>query len=678
MSFSVLQRCFVWLMPSIQRMLATQGTDAGAAEVHRHSTFEEAAQCEVCAARARLQRKHIFLNYDAMMLYAAAVLFVCELLLQDWFHEHNLLVWELLLVLVAYGLAGGSVIANAARTVWRGDFFDENVLMLIATVGALCIHAYAEAIGIMIFFKVGELMQSLAVAKSRHSITALLSSKPEMARVHTGAGILEKLPEEVVVGDKVTVRPGEKIPLDGVVVEGTSTVNTAAITGESMPVPVAKGSEVMAGQICVDGVITLRVTRLFAESSIAKVLELVESATERKAKTEKFMTTFARYYTPHVVAIAVAVAFVPPLLMGGDLVTWVYRALVLLVISCPCALVISIPLGYFGGIGRASRAGILVKGSNYIDALAAVSAVAFDKTGTLTHGVFDVLDVLPAKGFSRERVLEMAAAAESNSTHPVGRSILEYCDTQNIAVDTTRLAKEKALVGKGVSVLYDGHDVLAGNAALMREFHIIFSPPALDGTHVHVAIDRVYAGAICIGDALRADAKQTIDGLKRLHVTSVMLTGDTRRTASVVAESLGIDRFYAGLLPEQKVDQFETLKYEQGSKGKTAFLGDGINDAPVIARADVGMAMGGLGSDAAIETADVVFMTDHPSKVVRAISIARKTRAIVWQNIGFAVSVKVLFITLGIFGIATMWEAVFADVGTSLLALANSTRILRG
>lgn len=642
---------------------------------HRHSTFEEAAHCEVCSARAWQQRKSLFLNTDAIMLYIAIILFLWEFFFEHLFHKHNLLFWEFILVFTAYLLAGGSVLTNAYKTVMRGDFFDENVLMVIATAGALAIHAYTEAIGIMIFFKIGELMQSLAVARSRRSIKSLLTSKPEIARVHTAAGVMERPPEDVSVGEKVTVRPGEKIPLDGVVLEGTSQINTAALTGESVPLSIHKGDSVMAGQLCIDGAITIRVTRLFEESSIAKVMELVENATARKAKTEKFITTFAKYYTPYVVLTALAVAFIPSLIMGGDITKWVYRALVLLVISCPCALVISIPLGYFGGIGRASSAGILIKGSNFIDALANVTAVAFDKTGTLTHGIFVVQSVEPAEGFTHTELIEYAAAAEFNSTHPIARSILEYHKAHGGTLDENALEEAKTLTGKGASVHYHGKYILAGNASLLTQQRIIFSQTKQTGTVVYVVVNRVFAGAIVIGDALRGDAQEAIRQLKQQGIASVMLTGDNEKAAQAIADSLQLDTFHANLLPEDKVAFFETLHKNQKGKGQTAFLGDGINDAPVIARADVGIAMGGLGSDAAIETADVVLMTDSPSKVPQAIAIAKQTKRIVWQNIFFAFAVKAIFITMGIFGIATMWEAVFADVGTSLLALANSTRI---
>lgn len=644
---------------------------------HSHSNFEEVAHCPVCLARAQIQRKNLFFNSDAIMLYVAVVLFLWLLFFENLFHKYDLKLLEFLFVVVAYLLAGGTVLTNAVKTILRGDFFDENVLMVIATAGALAIHAYTEAVGIMIFFKIGELMQSLAVARSRRSITALLASKPEVARVHTSFGVIERPPEDVRKGEKVTVRPGEKIPLDGVVLEGVTQIDAAAITGESVPVTVRKGDDVLAGQMSLDGAITLRVTRPFHESSIAKVMELVENATARKAKTEKFITTFARYYTPYVVLIAVSVALVPSLVMGGDLTTWVYRALVLLVISCPCALVVSIPLGYFGGIGRASSSGILIKGSNFIDALAGVTAVAFDKTGTLTQGVFAVRNVIVQNNFTKQQVLEFAAAAEMDSTHPIGRSVIQYVKEQGVIVDEVAVTDHKAYSGKGVEARYHGRQILAGSNLLMQQHNVDFEEMVQEGTTVYIAVDKTFAGAMAIGDILREDAAKAVLSLKKLGIQPIMLTGDNEKAAKQVAERLGLDRYHAGLLPEEKVALFESMYADQADNGRVAFVGDGINDAPVIARADVGIAMGQFGSDAAIETADVVLMTDSPAKIVQAISIARQTRLIVWQNIFLAFIVKGIFISLGILGVATMWEAVFADVGTSLLALANSTRIFR-
>jgi Cd2+/Zn2+-exporting ATPase len=579
--------------------------------------------------------------------------------------------------MAAYLLAGWNVILGALRTVRRGAFFDENVLMVIATGGAFAIHAYSEAVGVMIFFKVGELLQELAVSRSRRSIRSLLAAKPNRAFLQTTEGFREVAPESVNPGEYILVKPGEKIPLDGEVVEGTSQIDTSVLTGEPVPVLAKSGDTVMAGSICKTGALTVKVTRPFHESSIAKVMDLVENATARKAKTEKFITTFARYYTPAVVLIAACIAIIPPVVSGASYQTWIYRALVMLVISCPCALVISIPLGYFGGIGRASRRGILVKGSNFIDALAAVKTVVFDKTGTLTEGVFQVKDVESLNGFSKERVLEFAAAAEYQSNHPIAASILKAFEQQGGKIDASKVSEHTDYSGKGVTAYYDTHEILVGNDNFLHLRTIGHHKCEFDSTVAHVAVDGKYAGYITIGDELKSDATEAIRALKSQGIDHVaMLTGDNACAAEAVAKRLELDSFHADLLPENKVEIFEKLSANNTHKGKTAFVGDGINDAPVIARADVGVAMGAFGSDAAIETADVVLMTDSPLKMAEAIEISKLTRRIVWQNIVLAFSVKGVFLTLGAVGLATMWVAVFADMGTALLAVANSTRIL--
>lgn len=617
--------------------------------------------------------------HDLILLAIAGAMFVFTLIYEDVFHQTRFEGWELPFVLVAYFIAGWNVLLGAFKTIRKGLFFDENVLMTIATVGAIAIHAYPEAVGIMIFFKVGELLQGFAVNRSRRSIRSLLASKPDKAFLLELDGLKETAPEMVQVGQLVVVKPGDKIPLDGEVTSGSSQIDTSALTGESVPVNVEEGDDVLAGQICKTGALTIRVTRPFEESSIAKVMDLVENATANKAKVEKFITRFSRYYTPAVVVAAAGIAFIPPLFFGGALNDWVYRALVLLVISCPCALVVSIPLGYFGGIGRSSMQGILVKGANYLDVLASVTSVAFDKTGTLTEGVFKVNDIVPNNGYSKERLLEFAAAAEFHSTHPIATSIVDIYTAQGKPVVESRIAEHTVRSGMGVEAIYDGHNVLVGNNSLMRKYGVEFENEDYDGTIAHVAIDGKYAGYIVIGDSIRSDARQAVSALKNLGVNEVvMLTGDNEKVATSVSKALGLDGFHAGLLPEDKVDIFDKLTHGSGESGKVAFVGDGINDAPVIARADVGIAMGALGSDAAVETADVVLMVDSPLKVAEAISIAKQTRRIVWQNIILAFVVKGIFISFGAFGLATMWEAVFADVGTALLALANSARILRG
>lgn len=621
---------------------------------------------------------HTFeLKTKMALLAAALVFFTVYLLIEMRFSATAPVALRTILILAAYLLSGWNVFRGAAGTLRRGAFFDENVLMVIATVGALAIGAYSEAIAVMIFYKIGELLQETAVHRSRRSIKALLAAKPSRAAIITETGITETTPEAVSVGDTIRVKPGEKIPLDGDVIEGRSFVDTAALTGESVPVPVAPGDAVMAGQINQSGVLTVRVTRPFVESSIAKVMDLVENATARKARTENFMTTLARYYTPAVVIIAAAIALAPPLLSGTAFKPWIYRALVILVISCPCALVVSIPLGYFGGIGRASREGILVKGSNYIDALASVKTMIFDKTGTLTQGVFNVKEVVNLNGYSPDILLEMAAAAELGSNHPIAAAILSACENSGCRVDSSLVDNHIEMSGQGVTASYNGRSVIVGNDRLLHLFEIDHHRCDFDSTVAHVVVDNNYAGYITIGDELRPDAAAAVNALRAHGITHVaMLTGDNDCAARGVSRKLGLDSYHADLLPEDKVRIFETLGRQISSKRKIAFVGDGINDAPAIARADVGMAMGGIGSDAAVETADVVLMGDSPMKAARSITIARQTRRIVWQNIILAFVIKAVFISFGAVGMATMWAAVFADMGTALAAVANSTRIL--
>ena len=598
---------------------------------------------------------------------------------EGWLHGNDLKGLELVIVATAYLLAGWNVLWNAFRTVRSGHYFDENVLMVIATVGALAIHAYSEAIGVMIFYKIGELLQERAVAGSRRSIAGLMAARPDRAFVQSGNGYREVAPESVDIGEQLLVKPGEKVPLDGDVVSGVSHMDTSVLTGESVPVSVKPGDAVLAGQINQTEALVIRVSRLFKESSIAKVMDLVENATARKAQTEKFITRFARYYTPAVVLMAVVIAFVPPLILPeASFKTWIYRALVLLVISCPCALVISIPLGYFAGIGMASRKGVLVKGSNYIDALADVDTVVFDKTGTLTQGVFEVIEIVPHNGYSKDQVLRYAAAAEAHSNHPIATSILEAFSRAGLELDAGEITQHTNMAGQGVKARYGRYEIMVGNDHLLHEKSIDHDRCDFDNTVVHVVVAGQYAGYISIGDNIRMDAALSIESLRKQGVGKiVMLTGDNRCAAEAVSKKLNIDSIHADLLPEDKVKYFESIKNQNKKGGKIAFVGDGINDAPVIARADVGFAMGGLGSDAAIETADVVLMQDSPLKVAEAVEIARKTRRIVWQNIGLVFLIKGIFIVLGSMGMASMWEAVFADVGTALLAVLNSTRILK-
>jgi Cd2+/Zn2+-exporting ATPase len=611
------------------------------------------------------------------ILIVATALFTLQLFFEDWLHREHFSVLEIAIVISAYLMAGWNVLLGAFKTIRKGTLFDENVLMVIATVGALAIHAYSEAIGVMIFFKIGELLQNLAVSRSRRSIRALLAIKPDKAVIKTSDGYREVRPESVVVGDQILIKPGEKIPLDGKILSGNSQLDSSALTGEFVPVSANPGDTVLAGQINKSGALTVRVSRPFNESSISKIMDLVENATARKAKTEKFITIFARYYTPAVVLIAACIAFIPPFTTGASFQTWIYRALVLLVISCPCALVISIPLGYFGGIGRASRRGILVKGSNFIDALAAVKMVVFDKTGTLTRGVFKVKEVFNLNGFSRDQLLEFAAAAELHSNHPIAISISNAFNKNGRELKTSMVSDHTEISGQGVKARYGDHAIMVGNDNLLHLQSIDHPKCEFDDTVAHLAVDGNYAGYITIGDEIKPDADNALKALKKQGVEHVaMLTGDNRCAAEAVVNRLPIDSFYADLLPEDKVSIFEKLKMQSRNKGKIAFVGDGVNDAPVLARADVGVAMGALGSDAAVETADVVLMNDSPMKMAEAISIAKQTRRIIWQNIILAFAVKGIFILFGAMGWATIWEAVFADMGTALIAVANSTRII--
>jgi len=574
----------------------------------------------------------------------------------------------------AYLIVGWKVISLAVKNIVRGQVFNEHFLMTIATLGAFAIDAMAEAVTVMLFYVIGELFQDLAVNRSRGSIKSLLEIKPDYANLLIDGDTVRVTPESIKIGDTVIVKAGEKIPLDGEISDGESFVDTSAITGESVPRKVKGRDTVLSGMINQTGLLRIKVTKLFSESTVSKILELVENASSKKAETEKFITTFAKYYTPVVVIGALLLAVLPPLLFNGQSFSdWIYRALVVLVVSCPCALVISIPLGYFGGIGSASKKGILIKGSNFLDALTQVKTVVFDKTGTLTKGEFKVSEIATSNGFSKEEILEYAAYAETNSTHPVAKSI---SDAFGRNTDNARIKQVEEISGYGMKAVIDGKTVLAGNDKLLHKENIYHPVCNMEGTVVHVSIEKVYAGYIIISDTLKDDAIVAIEGLKAENIQTVMLTGDNKNAASAFAKKLNIDKYYAELLPADKVNYIETIIKETRG-GKVAFVGDGINDSPVIARADIGIAMGALGSDAAIETADVVLMTDSPSKVIVAIDVARRTRNIVWQNIYFAMGVKLVFIVLGVVGIATMWEAVFGDMGVALIAVLNAIRILK-
>lgn len=615
---------------------------------------------------------------NLLPLWISGVLFVIGFVFNEQLHNTPYSWLEYLVLLTSYFLVGWPVITGALRNLVRGEVFDENFLMTLATAGAIAIHQLPEAAGVMLFYAIGEYFQEKAVNRSRRSIRALLDIQPEYANLKENGTTRQVRPDEVAVGQTIVVKPGERVPLDGEVVAGTSLVDTSALTGESTPRKMEAGATILAGMVNGEGLLTVKVTRPYQDSSVARILHLVEEAGERKAPTEQFITVFARYYTPLVVTAAVLIAVVPPLFIpGATFSTWLYRALVLLVISCPCALVVSIPLGYFGGIGGASRHGILIKGANYLDALGNAHTVVFDKTGTLTKGVFRVTEVRPRNGFTPEEVLTAAAWAEVFSNHPIAHSLREAYGRE-IPVDLVRDYQE--IPAHGISAVVAGKHVLAGNDRLMHREAIDHEDCEVQGTIVYVAIEREYAGYIVIADELRDDAKTAVEDLKALGVQKVfMLTGDDTTVAARVADQLQLDGFQAELLPEDKVTRLEELMAELPNRKqqKLVFVGDGVNDAPVITRADIGVAMGGLGSDAAIEAADVVLMEDAPSKLTRAIEIARRTRRIIRQNIYVALAVKAFFLFLGAFGVATIWEAVFADVGVTLLAVFNASRTLR-
>lgn len=582
---------------------------------------------------------------------------------------------EMAAFLLCYALIGWDIVWKAVTNILHGQVFDENFLMTVATIGALCLNEYSEGVAVMLFYQVGEWFQSYAVNKSRRSISSLMDIRPDSANVIRSGGTIKQVdPEEVQIGETIVVRAGERVPLDGVIIEGSSSLDTSALTGESLPREVAAGEEVISGCINQSGTLQVRVSKIYGESTVAKILDLVENASSKKSKSEAFITRFARYYTPLVVIAAVILAVLPPLISGQSFAIWIERALTFLVISCPCALVISVPLSFFGGIGGASKCGVLIKGSNYLEALAKTETVVFDKTGTLTKGAFAVSGLYP-QGVSEERLVELAAYAEKDSTHPISRSIRDFYGK---AIDGSRIKNIKEIAGFGLQAELDGKVVLAGNAKLMREQNIAFAPVEEPGTIIYVAESGRYAGAILIEDELKADALAAVKDLKASGVKkAVMLTGDAKAVGQKVAAKLQLDSAYTELLPADKVAYMEQLLSETSEKGKLTFVGDGINDAPVLARADIGIAMGGLGSDAAIEAADVVIMTDEPSKIATAMRISRKTLRIVHQNIVFALGVKALVLALGAVGIATMWAAVFADVGVAVIAILNAIRALR-
>ena len=582
--------------------------------------------------------------------------------------------FQIALFIISYIIVGGDVVKRAVKNIFKGQVFDENFLMSIATIGAFFIGEYPEGVAVMLFYQVGELFQSYAVGKSRKSIASLMDIRPDYANVKKGDELVKVDPDEVQIGDIIVIKAGEKIPLDGKVIEGSSMIDTSALTGESVPREVEVGSDILSGCININGVITAEVTKEFGESTVSKILDLVENASSKKSNSEQFITKFARYYTPVVVIIAVFLAIIPPLVIDGATFSdWIYRALAFLVVSCPCALVISIPLSFFGGIGGASKKGILVKGSNYLEALAQTEIVVFDKTGTLTKGVFNVQEIHP-EGVSKEELLELTAYVESYSNHPISLSLKRAYGKE---IDNGRISDVEEISGHGVIATVDGKKVMAGNIKLMKMMDIPYFKGELIGTAVHVAVNNKYIGYIVIADEVKEDSAQAIKELKAANIKqTVMLTGDNKSVGSKVAKELGLDKVYAELLPADKVEKLEELFSQKSKKGKLAFVGDGINDAPVLARADIGIAMGGLGSDAAIEAADIVIMTDEPSKIATAMKISKKTLKIAHQNIVFAIGIKIIVLILSAFGITTMWAAIFADVGVTIIAVLNAFRAL--
>lgn len=578
------------------------------------------------------------------------------------------------LYVISYIIVGGDVVRRAFRNILKGQVFDENFLMSIATIGAFIIGEYPEGIAVMLFYQVGELFQSMAVDKSRRSIASLMDIRPDYANVKRGDELVKVDPDEVQIGDIIVIKPGEKVPLDGKVIEGSSMVDTSALTGESVPREIEVGNDILSGTININGLITAEVTKEYGESTVSKILDLVENASSKKSQSEQFITKFARYYTPIVVILAAIIAIVPPLVIdGATFGDWVYRALTFLVVSCPCALVVSIPLSFFGGIGGASKKGILVKGSNYLEALAQTEIIVFDKTGTLTKGVFKVQEIQP-EGITKEELLELTAYAESYSTHPISNSLKQAYGKE---IDNGRISNVEEISGHGVIATVDEKRVAAGNIKLMKKINVSYFEGELIGTVVHVAVDNKYAGYIVIADEVKEDSAKAIKELKAANIKqTVMLTGDNKNVGEKVAKDLGLDKVYAELLPGDKVDKLEELFAHKSAKGKLAFVGDGINDAPVLARADIGIAMGGLGSDAAIEAADVVIMTDEPSKIATAMRISKKTLKIARQNTVFAIGIKVIVLILSAFGLTTMWAAIFADVGVTIIAVLNAFRAL--
>lgn len=605
----------------------------------------------------------------AIKIIVALILFLLSIIISfenKWINN--------VIFIISYLTVGLDIVLKAVRNIFRGKIFDENFLMTIATIGAFAIGEFPEAVAVMLFYQVGELFQSYAVNKSRKSIANLMDIRPDFANIKNNGKVEKVSPDDVNIGDIIVVKPGEKVPIDGVVIEGSSMLDTSALTGESVPRKIKVGEEILSGCINQSGLLEIKVTKKFGESTVSKILDLVENASSKKSKSENFISKFAKYYTPIVVIIAVLLAIIPPFIFKGTEITeWVYRTLTFLVVSCPCALVISIPLGFFGGIGGASKLGVLIKGSNYLEALSKAEIIVFDKTGTLTEGVFEVQQT-DAVSISEENLIKYAAYAESFSNHPIAISLRKAYGKD---IDSKSVSETQELSGLGVRAIVNGETVLVGNEKLMQEESIDYKKCSKLGTILYVAVNNKFVGTIIIADKIKNDAKEAIEKLKKNNVKkTVMLTGDKKKVGESVAKELEIDEVYTELLPSDKVEKVEELLKSKDANSKLAFVGDGINDAPVLAISDIGIAMGGLGSDAAIEAADVVLMTDEPSKVVDAIKISRKTMRIVKQNIVFAISIKVIVLILSAFGLSNMWEAVFADVGVSVLAILNALRAL--
>ena len=610
----------------------------------------------------------------------AAIIFLIAVLIGKFnfikVDENVLFIIQIVLYIVSYLIVGFEVVKKAIMNIFHGEFFDENFLMSIATIGAFAIKEFPEAVAVMLFYQIGEYFQSYAVKKSRKSIASLMDIRPDYANLKVNGDIERKSPEEIKIGDVIVVKPGEKVPLDGIVLDGNSMLDTAALTGESVPREVKEKDKILSGCINLNGVLEIKVEKEFGESTVSKILDLVENATNKKAKTENFITKFSKYYTPIVVFLALMIAFIPPMITKTNMLDWIYRALTFLVVSCPCALVISVPLSFFSGIGAASKKGILVKGSNYLELLSKTEIAVFDKTGTLTKGVFDVQKIKNEKGIDPKEMLELAAYCESYSNHPISISIQKAYGKE---IDKKQIKDSKEVAGKGIISKINDKEVACGNIKLMKELNLDNVKPVDElGTIIYVAINKQYAGYIVISDKIKEDAKKAIQDLKKAGVKkTIMLTGDNRDVAEKVNQELKLDDVYSELLPVDKVNKVEELLNNKNEETKLAFIGDGINDAPVLARADIGIAMGGLGSDAAIEAADIVIMTDEPSKIATAIKISRKTLKIVYQNISFALIVKIGVLILSAFGFASMWAAVFADVGVTVLAVLNSFRALK-